>query len=732
MARFAWVWVGMSMTLSVPSWAADEIRPPSPSVRTEQLADGTLQIVPDRQVPRAALNADGILLEFSEITLFDLTLYFADLMRKDFLVSDSKALQSHTVQFIGHQQMTAEEAWQAFRSALHAHGFATSEVGGGVITIVPRAEAGRGAVDVGVGKPPDGESIVTRLIPVDNAQVRDLTPILSPLMSTDAQLVAYGPANTLIVTDKASNVRKAYDLVRELDVSAPESTLKLVRLEWAKAADVKAVLEALYPMQSSPSEPAPQTKVRRSGRRSAKASQSTTASATSSGEAARHILRILHDERTNSLIVLANGRGHEAVERIVVELDVDVDPSARKALHVVPLHYAVAEEVAAVLNQLQRTTGTRAAAAQPAGRRQTPTPESKGPDPLAALDGELRIAADPSTNALAVVADPEAFAIVSALISELDITRGQVFVDATFVELTSTAGRETSLGVHGVSDSGVASLQTDVDGDFSSLSISTELLSGLAAGVFGPLIEVIGLDGSSASIPTFGIALQALQTHSDVQVMGNPSLLTLDHQEATLKVGRKIPFAVSNQLSTLGTPIQTYERVDVATELKVTPHINTESLVTLELGLTVDEVDTSSSESDNEGGPVTSGREVTSRVMVEHGQTVVIAGLVSTKAETLKTKVPILGDIPLLGLLFRGKSQISRDTHLLVFITPYVLEKPADLLEIRRMKELQRQEFVRRFQGKETEAWIDELDQLLVDASASLSDEDVALETAPQ
>jgi general secretion pathway protein D len=198
--------------------------------------------------------------------------------------------------------------------------------------------------------------------------------------------------------------------------------------------------------------------------------------------------------------------------------------------------------------------------------------------------------------------------------------------------------------------------------------------------------------------------------------MGNPALLVLDHDEALLEVGRTIPFPAATQFSTIGLPINTYDRVDVAMTLQVTPHINDADLVTLDLELNVDEVEPASAESSAEGGPVTTKRKLESRVMVDNGQTVVLAGVASTKLQSLETKLPILGDVPLVGLLFRGHTEQTVASNLMVFLTPYVVERPSDLLEIRRIKEVQRQEFVRRFQGRDGDEWLIELQRLLADA----------------
>ncbi|MEO0601285.1 MAG: hypothetical protein AAF211_07605, partial [Myxococcota bacterium] len=336
-------------------------------------------------------------------------------------------------------------------------------------------------------------------------------------------------------------------------------------------------------------------------------------------------------------------------------------------------------------------------------------------DVALALDDDVRLAADPATNAIVAVADPVAFQAVRALVDQLDVIRGQVFIDAVFVELTHSGSSEVGFEAQILPGDGTpgVSLGLDQSGSVSALSGTSDVLSGLAAGVFGQAIEVTGLDGTVLSVPRFGIAIRALQTRSDIQVMGNPSLLTLDHNEAELSVGQRIPYPVNNQVTTVGNPIQTFQREDVGTSLKVTPHINSDTLVTMDIALDVEEVEGSAAESALEGGPVTSNRTVDSRVMVESGQTIVMATSLGTRTTLTESKVPILGDIPLLGALFRGRRKESRDSQLMVFLTPTIVTSPMDLLRIRQQKEAQRAEFVRRFHGKRGKDWLAELDKLM-------------------
>ncbi|MCB9672567.1 MAG: type II secretion system secretin GspD [Alphaproteobacteria bacterium] len=665
---------------------------PEPAVRTEEV-DGGLRVVPDREVPVDAREARALLLEFGETSLYDLTLFFADVMRMNFLIADDEALKGKSVQLIGHESMTIQAAWEAYLSALRAHGFTTAVVGD-LVTLVPSKDASKRPEAVRAGKADAvGTRIVTQLLPVENGEAGDLLQVVKPLLSTDAEVFAYAPANTLIVTDSESNVRKVSQLVDALSVAAPATTLRVVHVRYAEATQIKAVIEALY-AESASTAPVPAA---RPSRRGAKTPAPTP---TSSGSPRVHITKVLDDERTNSLVVLADEEGHAAVDALLVELD--VDGAADQRLHVLRLKYALAEEVEAVLTKMGGSGST------PEARR----PKDAPADLSAALEG-ARFAADTATNSLAVLAAEEDFLPIEDLVRQLDVARRQVFVDALFVELTENDSTELGMSGHVVTDAGILSSQPDIDAS-NSFSVTSDLLSGLAAGVFGELVEVLGPTGDLVSVPAFGIALRALASDQDVHVMGNPGLLVVDHGEAVLSVGRTIPYRTGTTLTGTGLSQANYDRLDVNMELLVTPHINDDTLVTLAVELTADEVDESAA-ADN-GGPTTSNRQVETDVMVEDGQTIVIAGVTSTKMERVESKVPLLGDLPLIGALFRSHRKSSRSTNLLVFLTPYVVDSPSDLLRIRRIKEAQRQEFVRRFQDKEGQEWLDALRGLLADA----------------
>jgi len=296
------------------------------------------------------------------------------------------------------------------------------------------------------------------------------------------------------------------------------------------------------------------------------------------------------------------------------------------------------------------------------------------------------------------------------------VVRKQVYVDAVILELSSEDTLDLGLAGHipvasGENSVGIMGAQL---GTQSALGLTQDLLSGLALGVFGDSIPFTLSDGSVLNVPTFGVVVNALKSNSGVNIISNPALMTMDNEEAKIVVGRKVPFPTTAGLNNLGQPVVSFQREDVAITLEVTPRVNSSNFVTLEVKLEAQEI-----EEDDQGlniqqsGPITSKRELETVALVADNQTVVIGGLVGATDTLVETKVPVLGDLPVLGGLFRGTRSSERKTNLMVFLTPHIIDSPDDMLEIQRVKEAQRQEFLRRFYGKSRDQYLSELNSLL-------------------
>ncbi|MBT3217463.1 MAG: type II secretion system secretin GspD [Proteobacteria bacterium] len=724
--------VAAAFCYSSPAFAQE---PPELPEEAEEAPPDPDSLAPERPKPPPLSGHERIKLDFVDRSLWELVEFFADLTERNFVIGDRKALEGAKVTIISHRDVSAGEAWEAFISALEVSGFTVINIGK-THKIIKDQDAAKKPHEIYTDSTlvPYTDKIITQLITLKNMSVNEVTKVITNMAPSQAKIVAYQPSNTLIITDTAHNLRKIERVVALLDIAAPQSTLAIVPIVNADAEDIKRIIEELYGTEDASKKDtrASSSRSSRSSRRSSRDPEPAVTESVTAGAEAKYISKVLADERTNSLIVLANEVGHAIIANLVFELDVDVDISSRSQIHVVRLEHAKAEEVAQVLAELSQggsvgkkggskaDTRVQQARARAAVARDAKGEESAAEGPtgaIAAFDSGMRIAADDNTNALIIIASSEDFEIIERVITELDVVRRQVFVDAVILEISSTDTSSLETSVHGPfnPDPKAIGFASAALGSISSgMGFSPDLLSGLAVGVFGEGIDVPMADGSTLSVPAFGIVLKAMKSNSSVNIVSNPNLLTLDNQQAKIVVGRKIPFPQQSQLSTFGQPIVSFQREDVAITLDITPRVNSSNFVTLELDVEVQEIEESESGLDvNQAGFITSTRQVKTVALVRDNQTVVLGGLVGTTDTDVETKVPVLGDLPVLGALFRGTSKTKRKTILMVFLTPHIIDDQEDMWEVMRIKEAQRQEFVRRFYGKSREKQMVEMDKLL-------------------
>jgi len=301
------------------------------------------------------------------------------------------------------------------------------------------------------------------------------------------------------------------------------------------------------------------------------------------------------------------------------------------------------------------------------------------------------------------------------------VRRKQVFVDCVIMELSSQDKDEFDLAYHtpfsaGGETAGLVGAQFGTN----SLGITQDSLSGFSFGVFGKSFDVPFLDPTTGqtttlAVPAFGVALHALKQNQMVNIVSSPSLLALDNEKAKIVVGRKIPFPTTNGLNGLGQPVISFQREDVAITLQVEPRINSDNFVTLELKVEVQEIEDNQAGGNivQQGGFITSKREIETVALVGDNQTMVLGGLVGATDSESESKIPILGDLPILGALFRNRSKTVRRTNLMVFLTPHIIDDEDDMTEVMRVKEAQRQEFMRRFYGRSEVDQFSELQRLL-------------------
>jgi general secretion pathway protein D len=548
----------------------------------------------------------------------------AEVTGKNFIV-DPRVKGKVTV--ISSRAMNADEVYQVFLSILKVHGFAVVP-SGEVMKIVPDVSAKQDSIpNVSDETPGRGDEMVTRVIQVDNVAAAQLVPILRPLVPQQGHLAAYPETNVLIISDRAENVARLVDIIRRVD-KVSDSEVEVIRLEHASAAEVVRILNAI--------------------------SRSQPAAGKGPGAGAQTLVA---DERTNSVLLGGDRADRLRLRAIISHLDTPLERDGNTK--VIYLKYARAADIVETLRGVGKTQGEEAQAKTAA----------------TAIEKQLDIQADEATNSLVITAPPALMRSLEGVIRQLDIRRAQVLVDAIIAEVSERKVRE--LGVQWVVFD--RSAQTSPIGGTNFNNVGTNLVD-IAQGVINQ--ELVGLTPGLAfgvgklgsDTLNFAAVLQALAGDGDTNILSTPSLLTLDNEEAEIIVGQNVPFVTGSFTSTGAAagsvdPFQTIQREDVGITLRIKPQINEGNAMVMAVEQEVSSISSSGQASDI----ITDKRSIKTNILAEDGQVIVLGGLIEDRVRESEQKVPFLGDLPLLGYLFRAKQTNKDKVNLMVFIHPTIL-----------------------------------------------------------
>jgi len=564
----------------------------------------------------------------------------ADMTGKNFVVDPRVRARDVTV--VSTKALSAAEVYELFLSVLQVHGYAAVP-SGDIIKIVPNTTAKQSNLPL-VGKNEDGgEALVTRVIPVENSPVEELVPVLRPLVPQYGHLAAVGSANALIISDHLDNIRRMEAIIASLD-NAESEDVQVIKLQHAFAGDMVKMLESLTPQTG--------------GRR---------------GKTKDGGVTVVADERTNRLIIKGDRITRQRMAQMIRNLDTPA--SATGGVQVVRLSHGDAEALA----ELLKNFAEGASAAKPGG---------DGKAAAAAVSGDkVSIQADKSLNALVIRAEPAMMKEIMSVVSQLDVRRAQILIEAAIVEVSGDAGKALGFQyVGGSNEDGVGAINFGNAGlSINSIvqALATDDPSGLSLG--DGVTMGFGEEDSNGDLK-WGALIQALSTSTDVNLLSTPSILTLDNQEASIVVGENVPFITGTSTSTgagVSNPFQTIQREDVGLSMKVTPHVAGLSTIRLELEQENSQVKDSVGEATD---IVTTTRKLESTVLADDGETIALGGLIRDNITKTVRKVPILGDIPLLGILFRSTSSSREKSNLMVFLRPTILPDNERLLSMTRQK----------------------------------------------
>jgi general secretion pathway protein D len=543
--------------------------------------------------------------------------------------------------------MTPEAFYQAFLSILQVYGFVALPAGD-IIKIMPDATARTMPGD----DLPDrvsstSDEIVTQVIQVKNVNAAQLVPILRSLIPQNGHLAAYQPSNILIISDRAANVNRIQRIIRRID-QAGDSDVEIVPLQNASSTEIVRVISTLYQQQQAQ-------------------------------EGGANPLKLVADERSNSVLVSGDPSQRLRIKALIAHLDTPLQSGGDTQVRY--LRYADAEKIAPKLKE-QITGVTSAPAAGGAGAANTPS---------ALADKQTMIWAEPETNALVITAQPKTMRSIMSIIDKLDIRRMQVLVEAIIVDVN--INKAAALGVNWAAFSKDADNKNIPVGVFNqpigSSSTGTVSLVDVAKIASDPATNagslpngaLFGVGRIAASGVNFAAILRAVRNDGESNVIATPSAVTMDNQEAELKVAQEVPFITGQFTNTGGgnsggavNPFQTVQREEVGTILKVTPQLNGGNTVILKL-----EIESSSlTQSTQAVDLITNKRTISTNVMIEDGGIVVLGGLISDNASRSEQRVPFLGRIPIIGLAFKTRNADANKTNLMVFIRPKILRDGAE------------------------------------------------------
>ncbi len=667
-----------------------------------------------------------------EATLADLVSWISSITCKRFIVS--AGLRAQRVTIYSPSEVTAFEAYKAFLSALESMNltivqtgsyYKVVEIQGANSNIMPLRRPGE---DI-----PDNESFTTAMIRVKHASVQEIAEVLGKFKSKYGDITTYAPTNLLIITDLGTSINRLLKILKQLDVEGVhDERVWVLKVKHADAEEIAGKLLEVFEISdsgssgSSPSFGGRQTaggpKVYNPG------GQPQGGGGVQNVGTKSSISKIIAEPRTNSLIVVANDKAYLELLALFNKLDVPL-PGGEEKINIIYLENAMAEDMASLLTALtggssmgrtsttRSTRSTRTSTSRNTNTRQPQQNFNPGANPWGAggtdsiFQGPVQVQPDTATNSLVIVASNKDFLALKRVIKELDRPRRQVFVEVTILEVSLDKTRNLGLSMHAGDPIGSGDKQSILFGgsitnsSLNSIVLNPLSLMGLAVGLRGPEIKdaesLLGIPG--LTLPSFGVMFQALQTDNAVNVISSPHILTTDNEEAEITVGENVPFqsgysSISSLLGSSSTsltslPMVSVQRQDVALRLKLTPHVNQSDFVRMEVEQEINEVKSI----DPIVGPTTSKRKATTVVVVKDQQTVVIGGLITEKTKENVQKVPLLGDMPILGYLFKTTTRVNEKTNLLIFITPYIIRDESDLRRIFMEKVKLRKEFIDKY-----------------------------------
>ncbi|WP_374001649.1 type II secretion system secretin GspD [Bdellovibrio bacteriovorus] len=647
----------------------------------DKLAKAPIEDINSKNFPETIESFD-----FPNVEITDLIKAIGELTGKNFIIDPGVRGK---ITITAPTKITVAEAYKAFLSALAINGF-TVVPSGSFLKVKSARNAQRDNIETYSGAYyPNADQMITRIIHLKHISASQVNRDLRILPSKDGEMNIYEPTNSIIISDYGSNIDRVMKIISQLDVPGFEEQLEVIPIKYAKAKDLADLVDKIVNKGNKTQGSAPGTFTAGVPR------FSRSAGATSQQGAS--FFMAIPDDRTNSIIVVGNKSGIVRIKKLISQLDFKIRAEESGGVYVYNVKYGDAEKIAQTLQGVAKDA--------------TPKPATGGSllSPIGAsgqmqaqqeiFGGDVKITADKTTNSLVVTASKQDYDVVLSILSKLDAPRDQVFVEAIIMEMSVNDGNSWGIGYYQYGDSGYGKV------GFNGLSNINDFLSptGGSGAVIGfgqgKTVEVTDpISKQTLKIPSLLGFINFLKTAKKANILSTPQLMTLDNQEGELEVGDKVVVGENVQnVGTSGTTVRTPQFEDATIKLAIKPFISPASnQIRMEIKQQVAQLSTASTpKAFQDSTQPLAKRSLKTVINVNNGDTVVLGGLMKEQDQESVTKVPLLGDIPIIGWLFKSRTIVKDKTNMVVFLTPKIVRNTAEANAIVSKKLDERVDFVK-------------------------------------
>lgn len=653
-----------------------------------KLAKAGLEEISDENFPETIESFD-----FPNVEITDIIKAISELTGKNFIIDPGVRGK---ITIVAPSKITVAEAYKAFLSALAINGF-TVIPSGSFLKVKTSRNAQRDSIETYTGAYyPNSDQMITRIIHLKHIQAAQVNRDLRILPSKDGEISVYEPTNSIILSDYGSNIDRVMKILSQLDLPGFEEQLEVIPIRWAKAKDIAELVDKIV------------NKGQNSGNRAGGTFSSgvprfsRSGSGASSQQGASYFMAI-PDDRSGSIIAVGNKSGILRVKKLISQLDVRIKPEDSGGVFVYYVKYGEAKKIAQVLTGVAKDAapktppgggglggGPISAFPSPSfGAPPTTPPGSTTPAGGEIFGGDVKITADESTNSLVITASKQDYDLVLILLAKIDIPRDQVFVEAVIMEMNMVDSNSWGSGYYQYSSSGYGR------GGFNTGVNIGDILNPLPGGTSQPLIlpfasgknvEVTNpaSPGTKISVPNLVAFFQLLTQNKKSNILSTPKILALDNQEAEIEVGDKVITGVTVNTTAAGsTTTPNYENATI--KLKIKPFISPASnSIRMEVAQEIKQPNNNLKppKALQDSALSLSSRTIKTQIVVTNGDTAILGGLIKDSENETINKVPLLGDLPIIGWLFKGRDVSKDKVNLLVFLTPKIIHSPRDTKDV--------------------------------------------------